>query len=216
MTLRNRFLSAILLVIVAVLVGYTEALLRVSWASDVAVVRTAQFSPDVVIVLGAAVWGHDRPSPVLERRLRKALAVARSNNVLWMATTGGVGRISHRSALAREPAPLAEGVVAAHWLHRQGVPEARVLIEQRSRNTLENIRYLAPTLRAHALWRVVLITDGYHIARSVMIAQDAGLTVRAVASDGGVDQSLAREPERRFSEARWLLLYGLVRPTVRW
>lgn len=211
----KRILAAILLVIVCLLLGYVEAVARVSLASHTgALARDA--NPQAVIVLGAAVWGHDRPSPVLERRLRKALEVAQEHNIHWIATTGGVGRISPRFAQLHEPPPLAEGVVSAQWLQRQGIAQERLLIEHRSRNTVENIRYLAPSLRAHAIANVVVVTDGYHLARALTIAEDAELSASGVACDGSVAESLAREPERRWSEARWLLLYEIVRPTVRW
>ncbi len=213
----KRGLAVFLLIFFCVLLGYTEAIARVSLAIGTSKLPLHDgFRPEVVVVLGAAVWGHDRPSPVLERRLRKTLEIALEHNVQWIATTGGVGRITHRYPLAHQGPPLAEGVVSARWLSSHGFAPQGLLVEQRSRNTVENIRYLAPALRAHGLTRAVIVTDGYHIARSLMIAQDAGLDARGVACDGSVSESLAREPERRWSEARWLWLYATVRPTVRW
>jgi uncharacterized SAM-binding protein YcdF (DUF218 family) len=164
---------------------------------------------DVAVVLGAAVWGHSRPSPVLERRLRATLELYQQGRVRWVATTGGVGRGTHEH-------PLAEGVVSARWLARHGVPSERVIVEDRSRNTVENLRYLAPSLRAHRIKTALIVSDGYHLGRAVLLARDAGLDARGVACDGGVRRSLEREPERRYSEAQWLFLYGLVRPTARW
>jgi uncharacterized SAM-binding protein YcdF (DUF218 family) len=186
--------------------GYGECVARVSGfrARDLASARA-----DVAVVLGAAVWGHGRPSPVFERRLRAALALFQRGSVGWIATTGGVGRG------ARGPS-LAEGEAGARWLARHGVARDRLLVEDRSRNTLENVRYLAPALRARGLSRALVVSDGYHLARGVTLARDAGLRAEGVACDGDVATSLAREPARRWSEARWLWLYALTRPTARW
>ncbi len=188
------------------LLGYGECVARVGGYRAMAL-REAR--GDVAVVLGAAVWGHGRPSPVFERRLRASLALFAAENVRWIATTGGVGRGS------RGPT-LAEGEAGARWLARHGVPRGRILVEDRSRNTAENVRYLAPALRARGISRAVIVSDGYHLARGVLLARDAGLQAEGFACDGDVTGSLAREPARRWSEARWLWLYGLTRPTARW
>jgi uncharacterized SAM-binding protein YcdF (DUF218 family) len=145
---------------------------------------------------------------VLERRLRTTLELYRRGRVRWIATTGGVGRGTHAP-------PLAEGVVSARWLVRHGVASERVIIEDRSHNTIENLRLLAPALRAQQIKSALIVSDGYHLGRAVLLARDAGLDAHGVACDGGVRRSLEREPDRRYSEAKWLFLYGLVRPTAR-
>jgi uncharacterized SAM-binding protein YcdF (DUF218 family) len=186
------------------LAAYAECALTVSLAPE----ASPDARADAAVVLGAAVWGHSRPSPVLERRLRAALDLYRAGRVRFIATTGGVGRGTHEH-------PLAEGVASERWLVRHGVASGRVLVEGRSRNTIENLRFIAPTLRAHRIKSVFIVSDGYHLGRAMVIARDAGLHAQAVASDGGVARSLAREPARRWSEAQWLFYYGLVRPTAR-
>jgi uncharacterized SAM-binding protein YcdF (DUF218 family) len=198
-----RALAALLCFVAA---GYVECALRVSAFREE---NPSAVRGDVAVVLGAAVWGHARPSPVFERRLRAALSLYEQGQVRWIATTGGVGRGTHE-------VPLAEGVAGARWLERHGVPRARIVVEARSRNTVENLRYLAPSLRSLGLSRAVIVSDGYHLGRSVLLARDAGLRAQGVASDGGVERSLAREPRRRWSEAQWLFLYAIVRPTARW
>jgi uncharacterized SAM-binding protein YcdF (DUF218 family) len=186
-------------------VAWLECVARVSLQRE----ASSDASADVAIVLGAAVWGHARPSPVLERRLRAALALYERGQVRWVATTGGVGRGPHEQ-------PLSEGEASRRWLVRRGVAPSRILVEDRSHNTVENLRLLAPVLRAHRIKSALIVSDGYHLGRALVLAGDAGLRAQGVACDGGVQRSLAREPSRRWSEARWLLLYGLQRPTARW
>lgn len=186
------------------LVAVAECVWRVSFAPEAG----ANARADAAVVLGAAVWGHSRPSPVLERRLRTALELYRRGRVEYIATTGGVGRGTHEH-------PLAEGVASQRWLVRQGVAPERVLVEDRSHNTVENLRFVAPTLRAHRINTIFVVSDGYHLGRALVIARDAGLRAQAIASEGSVARSLEREPARRWSEAQWLLFYSVVRPTVR-
>lgn len=202
----RRTLALIVLALIAwTALAYGECVARVRWFREADSRQTA----DVAIVLGAAVWGHSRPSPVLERRLRATLELYQQGRVRWVATTGGVGR-------GAKEHPLPEGLVSARWLVRHGVDPARVLVEDRSRNTVENLRYLRPQLRAHEINSALIVSDGYHLGRAVTLARDAGLRAWGVACDGGVERSLAREPSRRYSEAQWLFLYALVRPTARW
>lgn len=186
-------------------IAYGECAWRVSSFRE----ADSSANADVAVVLGAAVWGHARPSPVLERRLRATLELYQRGRVRWIATTGGIGRGTHEH-------PLAEGVVSARWLVRHGVASERVIVEDRSRNTVENLRYLAPSLRAHRIKSALIVSDGYHLGRAVLLARDAGLDAQGIACDGGVARSFEREPDRRHSEAQWLFLYGLVRPTARW
>ncbi|MDP3274033.1 MAG: YdcF family protein [Deltaproteobacteria bacterium] len=202
---RQRALLGLTAALVWLAVAWTECFVRVRYTHEASATARA----DVAIVLGAAVWGHARPSPALERRLRAGLALYTQGRVRYLATTGGVGR-------GHQTQPLAEGLVAARWLVRHGVPERAVLREERSHNTVENLRWIRPILRARGLSSALIVSDGYHLARALTIARDTGLVAEGVACDGSIASSLAREPARHLSEARWLLLYAVTRPTARW
>jgi uncharacterized SAM-binding protein YcdF (DUF218 family) len=119
------------------------------------------------VVLGARVRPDGRPSAALERRMRVALALYRAGVAPVLLLSGGGHPISEAEAMRR----VAVGA---------GVPDSALLLESRSRNTLENAIETARMLaecREHA---VVLVTDRYHAFRARILFRLAGLTVCAV------------------------------------
>jgi DUF218 domain len=63
------------------------------------------------------------------------------------------------------------------FLLRHGVPESKLIIENRSRSTDENVRYTAEILRQKAIRKIVLVTDAVHIRRAQRTFEKSGLTV---------------------------------------
>ena len=82
---------------------------------------------------------------------------------------------------SREGAPVSEAEVGHGFLVACGTPEARILTEQTSRHTLENIRHLRALVGAHQ--PMVLISSRYHLARCRAMAQNCGLAVQLCAAE---------------------------------
>ena len=61
-----------------------------------------------------------------------------------------------------------------------GVPDSALMIEPRSRTTLENATETAKLLTAGRQSTIVLVTDGYHALRARLLFRMAGLSVVAV------------------------------------
>ncbi len=61
-----------------------------------------------------------------------------------------------------------------------GVPAAALLLEPRSRSTLENATETARLLAARGDTAIVLVTDPYHALRARLLFRLAGVAVRAV------------------------------------
>jgi len=61
-----------------------------------------------------------------------------------------------------------------------GVPAAALMLEPRSRTTLENATETANLLTPGGQAAVVLVTDGYHALRACLLFRMAGFTVLAV------------------------------------
>lgn len=98
-------------------------------------------------------------------RLEKAQALqARNPNCRILLLGGSIG---------------AEGETEAHkgkeYLAGRGVPCSRVLLEDRSCNTLENLRCAQAVLEDTGAEHPVLITNRYHLARCQAIAAGLGL-----------------------------------------
>lgn len=128
----------------------------------------------VVVTLGAGLRG-DRVTPLLAGRLDRALAVraaASEPGEVLMVTSGGQGAdevVSEADAMAR-------------YLREQGVPAERILEEDRSTTTDENLRYTRALLTEQGLADAptVVATSDFHAVRTAGIARRLGWKVRVV------------------------------------
>ena len=84
---------------------------------------------DYLIVLGAQVRPDETPSSVLQYRLDAAVSYLRENPQTACIVSGGQGPNE----------PIAEADCMAAYLQQRGVDPARVIREDRSTNTMENI-----------------------------------------------------------------------------
>ncbi len=124
---------------------------------------------DAIIVLGAAAY-HHRPSPVLAARIDHALALYEQGVAQTLIFTGGFG----------DGAPVSEARAAMDYAVEHGVPDAHILIEERSRTTLQNLEEARALMRAAELETAVVVSDPLHLRRALIIAEDLG--IEAVAS----------------------------------
>ncbi len=119
-----------------------------------------------LLVLGCQVYGQ-RPSPMLESRLRAALSYLNDNPGAVCIVSGGQG--TNESA--------AEASVMKRWLVEQGVAEQRILEEAASTNTEENLLFSKALMAENGLGdAVVIATDGFHQLRARLFAKKMGLT----------------------------------------
>lgn len=63
-----------------------------------------------------------------------------------------------------------------------GVPASACLLEDQSHTTKENARFTAEILRARGIQQVLLVTDGFHLLRSVRLFRRQGVATLPVAS----------------------------------
>jgi uncharacterized SAM-binding protein YcdF (DUF218 family) len=116
------------------------------------------------IVLGAAQWNGD-PSPVLQARLDHALDLYRRGQVRQIILTGGVGPGDTTS----------EAAVGKRYLVAQGVPTDTLLMEEAGTTTWESIQNAAAIAREHRIGAVMLVSDPFHMLRSLKMARDLRL-----------------------------------------
>lgn len=119
-----------------------------------------------IIILGAAVWP-DGPSPALVRRVAHAAACDKASPADLVVPCGGLGL--H---------PPAEATVMRDMLIAHGVPAARIVSEDRSTTTFENLAFAATILRTHGITEVLIVSDRYHGTRALMVARALGLRAR--------------------------------------
>ena len=128
---------------------------------------------DAVIVLGAGVNG-ETPSLILRSRVTKAAEYLRAHPETPAILSGGQGpgeEISEAECMRRE-------------LTRQGIPESRLHLEEKSTSTAENFACSRELLREldldPATARIAVITSDFHVFRASMIARRAGITTFSV------------------------------------
>lgn len=120
------------------------------------------------IVLGAAVWTGGVASPTLRRRAATAAALYRAGKVGGIVATGGIG--AH---------PPSEAETIRDLLTAHGVPDGAIILEPRSRSTLENIAFAAELLPEGSA--VVLVSDAWHLPRARLVARRLGLHAQGAA-----------------------------------
>ncbi|MFW5425867.1 MAG: YdcF family protein [Methylophagaceae bacterium] len=124
---------------------------------------------DYAIVLGAAAY-HKNPSPVFKERIDHAVALYQQGLVSKIIFTGGYGK----------GAPYAESEVAERYALREGVKKTDILIETRSRSTVDNLVEARALMDSGGLSTAVIVSDPLHLKRASMIAEN--LNIAAVTS----------------------------------
>ncbi|CRK81032.1 YdcF family protein [Neobacillus massiliamazoniensis] len=139
---------------------------------------------DYVIILGAKVNGKV-PSLVLQSRIDAAAKYLTENKNTIAIASGGKGSgedISEAEAIKNE-------------LMKKGIDESRVIMENRSTNTVENIEFSKKLIPKNAKSGIV-VTNTFHMYRSLSIAHDQGLTLSGLPAEtpaNAVIKSYSRE-----------------------
>ena len=148
---------------------------------------------DYIIVLGAQVR-ENGPSPVLKYRLDKAVEYLEENPDTICIVSGGQG--------SNEPWSEAEGM--ARYLQEKGIDTARILTEDQSQTTGQNITNSKKLMKEGA--SVGIVTNNFHVFRALQIAKKYGLSdVCGIAADSTpkyLPNNMLRE---FFAEMKWLL-----------
>jgi uncharacterized SAM-binding protein YcdF (DUF218 family) len=119
---------------------------------------------DAIVVLGAAQL-NGRPSDVFAARLRHAVELMDDGLGTYLVVTGG-----------KLPDDVTtEAAVARSWAIRNGVPEAKILSEDRGRTTLESLEGVVAIMREHRLETALFVSDETHMLRVLRMASDLGI-----------------------------------------
>jgi uncharacterized SAM-binding protein YcdF (DUF218 family) len=129
----------------------------------------ADYTEDVVIVLGAGLRTNDSVSPHLYWRLISASEYFNENPDAVLIVCGGLG--------ARQTITEAEAM--ARFLIDNGVPETSIIKEEQSTSTYENLTFAKEILDGYFPegFRAVLITNDFHIYRAVRLSRQVGMPV---------------------------------------
>lgn len=122
--------------------------------------------PEVIVVLGSST-PNAQPSPTLAQRLDLAYTLAQQHPKAQVIVSGGVDFRQRTS----------EASVMAAYLESKGLDKSRLLLEDRSTSTYENLVFSLRLLQASgqtAEAATVLVTSDFHTLRASWIAKKTG------------------------------------------
>lgn len=119
---------------------------------------------DYVIVLGAQVKG-TVPSKALTSRLDTASQYLKDNPDTKVIVSGGQGKGED----------ISEALAMKNYLVSMGTEASRIIMEDKSTNTEENIRFSQSSI-VNKNQHIVIVTNKFHVFRAISIAKKQGMT----------------------------------------
>ncbi|HJP73518.1 MAG TPA: YdcF family protein [Pseudonocardiaceae bacterium] len=132
---------------------------------------------DFVVVLGSGLLGGTRVPPLLASRLDRGrtafdAAIATGRDAM-LITSGGQG--------PGEAVP--ESQAMADYLIDQGVPRDRILLEDKSHTTEENLAFSREIMITRLpKYRCVVVTNNFHALRAALVAKKAKVNGQVIGS----------------------------------
>lgn len=123
---------------------------------------------DCIIVLGAGVWG-DKPSPMLEDRLLEAISLYENNTSSKIIMSGDHGREEYDEVNTMK-----------NFAIEKGVPSENIFMDHAGFSSYESIYRAKEIFEAK---KVVIVTQEYHLYRSLYVANKLGLEAYGVGAD---------------------------------
>lgn len=121
---------------------------------------------DVAIVPGNMVHPDGTPSRRLAARLDRARALYAEGRVKAVIVSGGAGVEGYDEARAMKA-----------WLVKRGVPASVIIEDSAGVTTMATARNSAAIMRAHGMTTAAVVTQYFHVPRTVLALRKAGVTV---------------------------------------
>lgn len=132
-------------------------------------------APDIeyVIILGSGLKG-SQLSIILQQRVDTGIAYLKQHTHIPVIVSGGQG--------PGEDIPEAEAM--SRYLVGQGIDQTRIIQENRSTSTFENLKFSQDILKAQGVSQpsIMIVTSNYHLYRAEMIASTLAFKVHGIAS----------------------------------
>ena len=123
---------------------------------------------DCIVVLGAGIWG-DKPSPMLEDRLLQAISLYEKNVSVKIIMSGDHGREEYD-----------EVNIMKNYAIEKGVPSENIFMDHAGFSSYESVYRAKEIFGAN---KIVIVTQKYHLYRSLYIANQLEVEAYGVGSD---------------------------------
>ncbi len=125
------------------------------------------------LIPGAAVYSKGKPSPIFSARIRKSFELTKINKIEKLVLTGG-----------KAPGEITEAEAAMKYLINLGVKPNRLIVENETSTTVEQIKFVKNELFSkEGPSEILIISDGFHLSRSIQICKFFGVQAAGVSSD---------------------------------
>ncbi len=133
-----------------------------------------KYDQDFIVVLGAGLINGEKVTPLLAKRIDRAIQFYHKQSVATLTPpklvmSGGQG--------PDEKVPEAQAM--REYAIEQGIPEDEILMEAQSTNTLENMRFSKEIMEHEKPtgYHAIFTSNNYHIFRAGMYAEEVGLNI---------------------------------------
>jgi uncharacterized SAM-binding protein YcdF (DUF218 family) len=179
------------------LVWYWLAYLYVSTGNE----RDEAVPSDVIIVFGCPSYEGNVLSTTFS-----ACVQARAHHAARLYERGLAPYIIPTGGMTGPPPTEAEAM--AQVMRGDGVPGSAIVLEERARNTVENVQRSREIMRVRGWRTAILVSEPNHIKRAAYVEGDAGITftISPVTDSPGWRNAAARDRNVQ-SDARNLMTY---------
>lgn len=163
--LRKNTLSTMLYVIISFSAVYVLSLMAMYSLSAILnlIHLKKNRNADYIVVLGSGIIGK-KVTPLLAARIERGMELLYSNPNAVLIMSGGQG--------PGEDIP--ESVAMAAYAVSKGVDAERIIMEQKSVSTEENLLFSRKSIDKEAP-KIVIVTTAYHVFRALILAKQQGL-----------------------------------------
>ena len=139
---------------------------------------------DCILILGAGIWG-DKPSPMLEDRLKEGITLYKKGTTKKIIMSGDHSREDYD-----------EVKIMKEYAESEGVPSEDIFMDHAGFSSYDSV-YRAKEI--FGVQKMIIVTQKYHLYRSLYIAKKLGIEVY------GIESNLRIYPGQVFREIREIL-----------
>lgn len=152
---------------------------------------------EVGVILGAAVWSKNQPSPLFKQRIEKTYELYKAGKISKIHVTGG-----------NAPGEISEAEAAKNYLVELGMNEKNILFESVTSTTSEQIKYIRNELvMKKGLNKILIISDQFHLRRVLEMCKF--FNVKAEGIESGYKLNWKKLLYYRVRDSIGLLLFWL-------
>ena len=139
---------------------------------------------DCILILGAGIWG-DKPSPMLEDRLKEGIVLYKQGTTKKIIMSGDHSREDYD-----------EVKIMKEYAESEGGPSEDIFMDHAGFSSYDSV-YRAKEI--FGVQKMIIVTQKYHLYRSLYIAKKLGIEAY------GIESNLRTYPGQVFREIREIL-----------